>query len=198
MKPIVLVLVGPPASGKSTWSTKFLSSEVNWVRTNRDSIRFMLQNKPFLSMDLEKGLITDIMAYTIKRSLQLKYNNIVDNTNCTYQRIEEIKDIVGNKAELHFKFFDVPLDVLLERDRNRERSVGEEIITKMWNDFQTLKKNHVCKSCKGTGKYKKSDCAICQGSGIKIKFKWKQLERLKSFLRDVLKTFKPNSKKILS
>lgn len=35
----ILVLQGPPASGKSTFARKFVKSNLDWVIVNRDSLR---------------------------------------------------------------------------------------------------------------------------------------------------------------
>ena len=35
----ILVLCGPPASGKSTYAREFIKGKIDWVIVNRDSIR---------------------------------------------------------------------------------------------------------------------------------------------------------------
>ena len=37
----LLILVGAPGSGKSTFARYFLRTEDNWVRVNRDDFRLM-------------------------------------------------------------------------------------------------------------------------------------------------------------
>ena len=40
----VLVLIGLPASGKSTWAHDFIERNPNWIRINKDDLRSMLHN----------------------------------------------------------------------------------------------------------------------------------------------------------
>ena len=44
MKKKVLILIGIPGSGKSTWSTEFVKENKDWVRINRDDFRFMFNS----------------------------------------------------------------------------------------------------------------------------------------------------------
>lgn len=37
----VIILYGPPASGKSTWAKEFIKEKTQWIRVNRDDIRLM-------------------------------------------------------------------------------------------------------------------------------------------------------------
>lgn len=36
---VILILKGPPASGKSTMAREFIKGKVDWVIVNRDSLR---------------------------------------------------------------------------------------------------------------------------------------------------------------
>ena len=53
--PKLKVLCGISGSGKSTYSTQFISTHKNWVRVNRDNIRHGLSGTKanLLSTDLE-------------------------------------------------------------------------------------------------------------------------------------------------
>jgi predicted kinase len=41
----VLVLIGIPGSGKSTWAKDFVSNNSDWIRVNRDDFRDMLKTE---------------------------------------------------------------------------------------------------------------------------------------------------------
>ena len=43
-EPHVIINIGIPASGKSTWSKEFVKNNRNYVRVNRDDMRLMLQS----------------------------------------------------------------------------------------------------------------------------------------------------------
>ena len=37
----IIVMVGPPASGKTSWSKEFVKGKSTWIRVNRDDLRLM-------------------------------------------------------------------------------------------------------------------------------------------------------------
>jgi hypothetical protein len=50
-----------------------------------------------------------------------------------------VKDL-GEMADIEFQVFDTPLEVCLSRDAERERTVGNEVIQRMHDSFENLKK----------------------------------------------------------
>lgn len=134
----VIINVGPPASGKSTQTKEFLDKNPNYVKVSRDDFRYMLQNKGFCEPKIEK-MITDMHNQTILTALGNKCNVIVDNTNLKVSTINEIVNLVHEYADVNFRVFDVPYKTLLERDAARERSVGKDVIDRMWKQWEILK-----------------------------------------------------------
>ena len=58
--------------------------------------------------------------------------NYVDASNlASHERRQWVKMAKGFGYEVHAVFFDVPLEVCLERNRKRERQVKEEVIQRM-------------------------------------------------------------------
>jgi predicted kinase len=76
----VLVLVGIPGSGKSTWAKDFVSNNSDWIRVNRDDFRDMLKTSQTCENKIE-DMITGLVNDVISSSLSRKLNVIVDNTN---------------------------------------------------------------------------------------------------------------------
>jgi predicted kinase len=134
----IIILIGIPASGKSTWTTTFLAENPNWVSISRDAFRFALRNEPFLRGNGEK-LITQLVNDAIKTSVDFGYNVIVDQTNVNPRYFKELLRYCNSIGEVSFKVFDIDFDTAVERDRNRERSVGVHIINKMYENFQEFK-----------------------------------------------------------
>jgi predicted kinase len=136
----VLILIGVPGSGKSTWSTNFIKENFGWVRINRDDFRFMLKGVPVCDHKVEK-LINDLQYNALSSSLDAGFNVIIDNTNLKESYINGFLKIVGDKADIKFKIFDITLDEALERNLTREKKVDADVVTKMYSQYRNLVKN---------------------------------------------------------
>lgn len=136
-KLIVKILIGVPASGKSTWSKEFVRKNPSWVRINRDDYRFMLRNEPTCEPKIE-DMITGLFYGAVDAALSKKLNVIVDNTNLKARYINEMVEYVQYRADVEFMVFDVSLEEAIERDKKREKMVGEGVITKMYKDYKNL------------------------------------------------------------
>ncbi len=126
--PKLIILRGLPASGKSTFATAWVEeSPCERVRVNRDSIRRQLG--PYWVPSRE-GLVTDIENFMICSALSQEYDVVVDATNLRgTARFTQLIKTLSVTVDLEVKdFTDVPVEVCIERDRNRPESVGEEVI----------------------------------------------------------------------
>lgn len=138
--PKLIICVGLPASGKSTWAKNYLTENENTVRVNRDDFRLMLKNQQVVPHYIEQ-LINELQETTILKALHQRQNVVVDNTHLKARYINQLIKMTEFSADIHFQVFDVPLEVCLERDNLRELKVGEEVIRKMHADFELLKTN---------------------------------------------------------
>ena len=134
---IVQINVGIPASGKTTWSLNKIKNDPSWVRINRDDFRFMLKDQPFCEPKIEDA-ITKMVYNAIDIALAKNLNVIIDNTNVKAKYINAFVEYVQYRADVQFLVFDISLDKAIERDKNREKSVGEEVIKKMYKDYKIL------------------------------------------------------------
>lgn len=164
----VIINIGPPASGKTFFTKQFLANHPDYVKVSRDDFRYMLQNKGWCEPKIEK-MITDMHNQAILTALANKCNVIVDNTNLRVKTIKDIIDLVHEYADVNYRVFDVPYKTLLERDSARERSVGKDVIDKMWKsweilkdsfDFQPVKKAKFVKSITPKFNTELPDCVI--------------------------------------
>jgi predicted kinase len=133
----ILILIGIPASGKSTWAKDYVRRNPEWIRVSRDDFRLMLKTAQVCEPKIE-DLITVLMFQVIRKSLMKKLNVIVDNTNLKVKYINQIIEEFKYDADIDFRAFDISLDKAIERDNNREMKVGEGVIRKMWNDYKIL------------------------------------------------------------
>jgi predicted kinase len=139
---VIKILIGLPASGKSTWSKDFIQRNSNWARVNRDDFRFMLKNSGVCENKVE-NLITEASEDLIFKCLKNNLNVIVDNTNLKAKYINAFIEKFRPYADIEFMLFDVPAKTCIERDKAREKAVGEGVIEKMNKDFLILKDTFV-------------------------------------------------------
>ena len=133
----ILILIGIPASGKSTWSKEYALRNADYVRVNRDDFRHMLKNASLCENKIE-DMITELVEKTIESSLSKRLNVIVDNTNLKGKYLDAIIERFKYQADIDFRLFDISPAKAIERDKERENKVGEGVIKKMFNDYKVL------------------------------------------------------------
>lgn len=122
----ILVLCGPPASGKSTHAREFIKGKTDWVIVNRDSIR---EGRGEYWIPSQEDYISDLEEFSIRAAIKRNYNVIIDATNLNPKTQEKWRKIATEtKSSIEFKEFYIPFKEALERDKNRERSVGEKVL----------------------------------------------------------------------
>lgn len=129
----LLVLKGLPASGKSTHAAALV--EQGWVRTNKDTIREELF--PNYKRRDEKKVIKE-RDRQIRDALSSGKNVVVDDTNLNPIHIKALSNIAKEYnciLEIDDSFLNVPLQVCIDRDRAREKSVGENVIRGMFHQY---------------------------------------------------------------
>jgi predicted kinase len=128
------VLVGLPASGKSTYADKRQDAEPMTVTLSRDSYRLMLKNRQVCSKPVE-DLITEFMGEDIAACLRRGFSVIVDNTHVkeryatAYERFREEFPSV----HIQYTYFETKVWEAIERDEKRghAKRVGSDVINRM-------------------------------------------------------------------
>jgi len=132
----IIICIGVPASGKSTWSLEQLKKYPGkYKRTNRDSLRAMLDGDRH-DWDNEK-FIVKLRDTIIERSLRESFDVIVDDTNFksnNWTDICEIAKKIGNVRVME-KYFHVDLKEALERNEKREKKVPPEVIENFYKKY---------------------------------------------------------------
>ena len=122
----ILVLCGPPASGKSTYAREFIKGKTDWVIVNRDSIR---EGRGNYWVPSQEDYISDLEEFSVRAAIKRNYNVIIDATNLNPKTQEKWRKIATEtKSSIEFKEFYITFKEALERDKNRERSVGEKVL----------------------------------------------------------------------
>ena len=122
----VVLAIGLPGSGKTTWFGRRGITPLS-----SDLLRGILFD------DVEEQRYQGLVFSTLRSLLRARLiarmpMNYVDATNLsTHERRQWIKMAKSFGYEVQAVFFDVPLEVCLERNRQRDRSVSEDIMRKM-------------------------------------------------------------------
>lgn len=132
----LIMTLGLPASGKSTWAKQQVAkSGGNIKRVNKDDMRDMIDAGKW-GRNNEKQILA-IRDKIVKHYLDLGNVVIVDDTNLAPKHsaaLSQIAKEAGATFEIK-SFLDVPLKECIERDLKREKSVGERVIQSMYDEF---------------------------------------------------------------
>jgi predicted kinase len=125
-KGLVVLAIGLPGSGKSSWFKRH-----NVVPLSSDMMRSLLFD------DVREQRFQDLVFSNLRSLLKARLiakrpMNYVDATNLTPQERQHwIKLAKDYNYEVHAVFFDVPLEVCIERHQRRDRVVPEDIMRRM-------------------------------------------------------------------
>jgi predicted kinase len=125
-KGVVVLAIGLPGSGKSSWFKRH-----NVVPLSSDMVRSLLFD------DVREQRFQDLVFSNLRSMLKARLiakrpMNYVDATNLTPQERQHwIKLAKDYQYEVHAVFFDVPLEVCVERHQRRDRVVPEDVMRRM-------------------------------------------------------------------
>jgi predicted kinase len=125
-KGVVVLAIGLPGSGKSSWFKRH-----NIVPLSSDMVRSLLFD------DVREQRFQDLVFSNLRSMLKARLiakrpTNYVDATNLTPQERQHwIKLAKDYQYEVHAVFFDVPLEVCVERHQRRDQVVPEDVMRRM-------------------------------------------------------------------
>lgn len=131
-KPMIMMLKGLPASGKTTYAETLVDD--GWLRVNKDDLRAMLNNGKWSKSN--EGFVLSLRDEIIIRGLVSGKNVVVDDTNLNPKHAIQLRSIAEDfDADFEEKFFDVPLEVCISRNEARYDSVPTNVILNMYERY---------------------------------------------------------------
>lgn len=134
----IIVLQGPPACGKSTWTNEYMKSHKNnTVIVSRDSIR---ESAGEYWVPSREDYISDIENFQVTQGIKRGFDVIIDATNLNKAVVDKWNSYAAElNCEIEFKEFILPFNEALARDTKRGenggRAVGKSVLKKFYYKY---------------------------------------------------------------
>ena len=134
----LIITKGLPASGKSSWADEYIKENPNFVKIEKDQIRKnggLFKDGRYVHKRGDESIVLKERDRLVREAFKQGKSVISSDTNLVQKHITQLANIAKqNKAKVEIKsFLDVPIKDLIERDKNREGSVGEQVVRKMFH-----------------------------------------------------------------
>lgn len=133
-RPSLILLVGIPGSGKTTYAEKYIEEHPNAIHLSSDLIR-----KELWGNEATQGDNNEVFSLMQTRAIEALNNGqsvVYDATNITRKDRSYIIALCPKFAKIECHIIWAPIETCIERDAARERTVGKEIIDRMLKRFQ--------------------------------------------------------------
>lgn len=145
-KPNLIVLVGAPASGKTTWAKAYAAGWSNTIIVGRDKMREMMFGYSeatvidhFAADDFKEreNTITTYQQLLIREALAAGTDVVVDDTNLNLDRIHKfIRDYDRYIVTVHVVH--ATREECLERNKGRTRQVDLSTMNKLYDEYLAI------------------------------------------------------------
>lgn len=133
-RPKLILLVGIPGSGKTTYAEDYIEQNADTIHLSSDTIR-----KELYGDESIQGNPADVFSLMQKRAIEALNNGqnvLYDATNITRKDRASIINICPKFTKIEVHVIWAPIEVCIERDAARDRTVGKEVIDRMLKRFQ--------------------------------------------------------------
>lgn len=133
-RPKLIILVGPPGAGKTTYARKYVEENRNTMHLSSDVIRKDLWGDESIQGDNNE--VFSIMQDKAMKELNNGLNVIYDATNMTRKDRSYIISLCPKFVQIEAHIVWAPIETCIKRDSVRNRTVGKEVIDRMLKRFQ--------------------------------------------------------------
>ena len=133
-RPRLIVLCGVPGSGKSTYAVNKTINDTSIVWLSSDAFREKLYGDA--NCQDNPGKVFEAMQEETVKALNNGFDVIYDATSITRKARAGILNIVPKHVQKCCVVIWAPIDICIERDKARSRTVGKEVIDKMLKRFE--------------------------------------------------------------
>ena len=133
-RPSLILLVGIPGSGKTTYAEKYIEEHPGVAHLSSDKIREELWGN-----EATQGDNNEVFSLMQSRAIEALNNGqsvVYDATNITRKDRSYIISLCPKFVKIECHIVWAPIEVCIERDAARERTVGKEVIDRMLKRFQ--------------------------------------------------------------
>lgn len=122
---MILVLCGPPGSGKSSIAQRLICE---------------LEDAYLIFSDMFKGKVYEKLMKEVQRRLGDHKYLVLDATFYKKKWRDKLREIVEGKENIMTIFIESPLETCLIRNRDRENPIPEKAVRIIWKEFERPEK----------------------------------------------------------
>ena len=133
-RPKLILLVGIPGAGKTTYAKEYVETIPNTVHLSSDAIRKELYGDELIQGDPAE--VFSLMQQRAVETLNVGCSVLYDATNVTRKDRASIINICPKFTKIETHIIWAPIGMCIKRDEERGKIVGKAVIDKMLKRFQ--------------------------------------------------------------
>lgn len=139
----IILTRGIQGSGKSTWAKAWVAEDPEHrIRINNDDLRNMFG---VYWVPSREDVVSHAKQTIVTYAMGKQYDIVVDNMNLNPKEVQYWTNVVnyyngytktGERYEIEFKDFFIPLEECIRRDAARSNPIGEKVIRETWKRYK--------------------------------------------------------------
>lgn len=136
--PILILTIGIPGAGKSTWANSYADTHVGTRVISTDEIRLQLTG----TYECDRSLYPFIYNEAKRRAsvlLQQGHDVIIDATNVDVSEWVRYRLICESQTSLVAKVFNIDPEIAIKRQEERGRCIPRDVVYMKWEQLNRNK-----------------------------------------------------------